>query len=326
MAPELQDKTQETYDHKAVKNMADLVAENIRLLQAGKEVNSVIHTDIEDLDVDFGGLRMGELVIVGGRPAMGKTQMLVNLALTISKTMPLLFITLDLSEYLLTNRFISFVSNVPTNDISQNKLSEEQKEKLATLDQEFAQRKLFVYEGINNSITTITSYCLNQIRENGVKVIVLDYLQLITYPPHRKFRDQEIGYICMELKNIAKEHNVCIIVASQLSRSVEQRWGIEGKYPLLSDLRDSGSIEQLADKVLFIHRPEYYKIFEDERGNNLRGVVEIIVAKNRNGRTGDFKMRRDDLFTNLQSEKKDFSFPPDRLMELDSHIELKTPF
>ena len=123
----------------------------------------------------------------------------------------------------------------------------------------------------------------------GVKIIVIDYLQLMTGPPElRGMREQEVSAISRSLKAIAKELNVPVIALSQMNRSVETRGG--NKRPQLSDLRESGAIEQDADLVLFIHRPEYYGIVQDESGNSLTGIAELIVAKHRNGAVGDVRL------------------------------------
>ena len=303
---------------KDAKNIAGLVAENMHQLKGETHQNVVITTGFDDFDTRFGGFRLGEFVVIGGRPAMGKTQFLVNLSLHISTTLPVLYLTMDLSEFLLTNRFIASVSEIPTCNILQHDLSKEQKSILSKIGNKFTKRKLFICDSGNNSVETLKAFCRKQVQENGIQVIVVDYLQLITSYNHRKYRELEVSYISRELKNMAKEYNVCVIASSQLSRGVEYRGGIEGKRPHLSDLRESGAIEQDADKVLFIHRPEYYGILLDENGNDLRNLAEIIVAKNRNGRLGDFYLSRDNNFTNFRNyiPKKEFTFSSDRLLEL----------
>lgn len=295
---------QQIYTEKKAKGLAELVAENLRQLNEGVGENAVIKTGFEDFDTAFGGFRLGEFVVIGGRPGMGKTQLLINLSLNISISIPVLYITLDLSESLLTNRFIASISGIPAHDIILERINEGQKDKLASLEHEFNRRHLFIYESNSNSIATLKTYCQHQIEMNEVKVIIFDYLQLISHYKYHKFREQEVSHICMELKSIAKRNNVCIITSSQLSRSVENRLGSVGKHPLLSDLKDSGMIEQSADKVLFMHRPEYYKILEDDKGNCLKGVVEIIMAKNRIGAIGHIRLIKDDYFVNLQSVKR----------------------
>ena len=306
------------------KNIVDLVAESIYQLNEETHQNSFIKSGFNDFDELFGGLRLGEFVVVGGRPAMGKTQFLINVTLHISATVPVLFVTLDLSELLLTSRFIASVTEIPTNYILRHRLNEQQKTKLSTIGNVFEKRQLLIYDYCNISIAELKTICQKQIQEKGVKVIIVDYLQLMSSSKYPDNRANEMGYISRELKNIAKEYHVCVIASSQLNRGVENRFGLNNKRPQLSDLRESGAIEQDADKVLFINRPEYYGYIEDEVGDSLKCLAEIIVAKNRNGPLGEFQLVRDNDFTNFRNLKNDFKFSSSRLDELEEEIE--TPF
>lgn len=138
------------------------------------------------------------------------------------------------------------------------------------------------------SIFELRTKARRLVREKQVKVIMIDYLQLMNASGVRfGSRQEEVAKISQSLKGLAKELDIPVIALSQLSRAVEQREGLEGKRPQLSDLRESGAIEQDADMVLFVHRPEYYGIKEDEKGNDLRGKAQIIIAKHRKGATGD---------------------------------------
>lgn len=303
------------------KNITELVEESICIINEETGLKDVVTTGFEEFDTSFGGFRLGELVVVGGRPAMGKTQFLVNLALHISQTNPVLYVTLDLSELSLTSRFMSTVSGIATSDILQKNLDKEQKNRLSTIAHEFTKRQLFIHDCCNCSVAVFKAHCQKLVQEYGVQVIIVDYLQLMTSHQHRH-RELEVSYISRELKNMAKAFHICIIASSQLSRALETRYGMEGKRPQLSDLRESGAIEQDADKVLFIHRPEYYGITEDAQGHKLTHQVEIIVAKNRNGRMGAFWLERDNDFTTLRNIKTALTFSPDRLRELDTD----TPF
>jgi replicative DNA helicase len=144
------------------------------------------------------------------------------------------------------------------------------------------------------------------VREHGVKILIIDYLQLMNASGMAfGSREQEVSMISRSLKGLAKELNIPIIALSQLNRGVENRQGAEGKRPQLADLRESGAIEQDADMVCFIHRPEYYKITEDERGNSLIGLAEIIVAKHRNGATGDVRLRFKSEFAKFMNVDED---------------------
>ena len=300
------------------KSISNLVAENLNLLRNGRSSENVIKSGFQDFDKLFGGFSLGEFVVIGGRPAMGKTQLLVNLALNISTTRPILYFTFDLSQFLLTNRFISSLSTISAHKILQQNLTQEEKNILMAVESKFNQYQLYINDSCNNSISNFASHCKKQIEENGVKVIFVDYLQMMSSNKYRNNRELEISHISRELKSIAKDYNVCIIAASQLSRAVEMRGGI--KHPHLSDLRESGAIEQDADKVLFIYRPEYYGLTLDEDGNNTEGLTELILAKNRNGSLGTTKLQRSSNFTNyrdFEGYNNEFTFSKNRLNEID---------
>lgn len=301
------------------KNIADLVSENIHLLQAESHQGNAIKTGFTEFDSMFGGFRLGEFVVIGGRPSMGKTQLLVNLSLNISETTPVLYFTFDLSEFLLTSRFISSLSGIAVHKILQHELTYEQKTNLTSIAKEFSKHKILVNDSCNSSFATIKSICQKQIQESGVKVIMVDYLQMMSSNKYLNNRELEISYISRELKNIAKDLNVCVIASSQLSRAVESR--IVSKRPKLSDLRESGAIEQDADKVIFIYRPEYYGLECDEDGNSTAGLTELILAKNRNGSLGTVRLLHDANFTNYRNFdgfKNEFTFSQSRLEELEN--------
>lgn len=303
---------------KESKSIIDLVSENLTQLKEGSHKSNTIKTGFTDFDKLFGGFGLGEFIVIGGRPSMGKTQLLVNLSLNISVESSLLYFTFDLSEFLLTSRFISSFSGIALDKILQHELTDEQKSKLAAISNQFSKHKIFVNDSCNNSFTALKAHCQKQIEENGVKVIIVDYLQMMSSNKYRNNREAEISLISRELKNIAKDFNVCVIATSQLSRAIEFRTG--SRHPILSDLRESGAIEQNADKVIFIYRPEYYGLDCDEEGNSTVGLTEIILAKNKSGSLGTVKLLRDTDFTNYRDfddYKKDFTFSKSRLDEID---------
>jgi len=309
------------------KSIAELVADNIRRIQENENQSHVIKSGFDSFDNLFGGFGLGELVVIGARPSMGKTQLLVNLALNISSSTPVLYFTFDLSASLLTHRFISALTGIAVNNLLQQKLTDEQKERLSTLEATFANHKILVNDSCNNAIPTFKSLCEKQIKENGVKVIVVDYLQMMSSSRFVDSRDLEISYIIRELKSLAKDFNVCVIATSQLNRAVELRGG--DKRPQLSDLRESGAIEQDADKVLFIYRPEYYGFMQDEYGNSTQGLVELIVAKNRTGHLGSIYFKRNatlSAYEPYDEPQHQFNFSPNRLDELKENTDPSPPF
>ena len=295
------------YADEDAKNIIDLVAENLYRLGGEMYSKSVVKTGFNRFDTALGGFLLGEFVVIGARPSVGKTQFLVNLSLNISLTVPVLYVTLDLSDFSLTQRFMACVSGIAVHNILRHGINEEQTHRLSG---ELAKRRLFIYSRSNGAVDELRAYCQKQIRENGIKVIVVDYLQLLATYNQRKYnRDFELSYICRELKNMAKENNICIIASSQLSRAVESR---NEPSPQLSDLRESGAIEQDADMVLFLHRPDYPRLNDFEKLN----AVSLTVAKNRNGILDTFELLRDDNFTRFQDAENKFTFSTNRLNEL----------
>jgi len=250
----------------------------------------------------FGGFVPGEYVVIGGRPSMGKTQLLVNMALNISVSAPVLFFSSDLSALLLSSRFLSCASGIAVDKILHNKLTDEQRAGLSLLVKEMIGHKILVNDDCGNSIAALRAECLAQIKASGVKVIMVDYLQMMSSGVFHKSRDHEIGHLSREFKNIAKDLNICVIVISQLNRSVEHRGGF--KRPWLSDLRDSGAIEQDADKVIFLYRPEYYTLDFDEYNNPTTGLTEVIMAKNRLGSIGTIKLIANESLTGYRDDKR----------------------
>lgn len=301
------------------RSLSALVSENIKQMRGNKREGDAVKSGFTEFDNLFGGFSPGELVVIGARPSMGKTQLLVNLALNISASAPVLYFTFDLSEFLLTNRFISAISGIAVGRVLNGKFNDEEHEKLASLESRLAEHQIFVNDSCNDSASALRAHCQRLIEEHGVKVILVDYLQMMGSSKYRNNREFEIGLICRELKNIARDFNVCVIATSQLSRAVELRGG--AKYPQLSDLRESGSIEQDADKVIFIYRPEYYGISCDEAGNDTAGLMELVLAKNRNGALGTVKLQRNENFTafyDFDPSRLDFNFSQSRLDELNA--------
>ncbi len=257
--------------------------------------SKVIKSGFNNFDEFFGGFEMGELVVVGGRPSMGKTQWLVNLAQNMSKVCPVAFISYDLSALILTYRFISCATGIPIDRLLEGNLPGDESARLEALPQLFDTGNIFIADGPPKSLSALRAHCLSLVSDHQVKVIVIDYLQAIEYFTGSDDREEQIALFTRELKNIVRTFNVCLIVASQLNRSVEKRGG--HRRPLLTDLRESGVIEQAADKVILLYRPEYYDILEDQDGNKTQHKLELIMAKNTNGPVGSVFLKRDEYFT-----------------------------
>ena len=250
---------------------------------------------------------------------MGKTSLLVNMALNISRHNPVLYFSFDLPDELLSLRFISQLAEIPLINLLHNTISEADKEKVRDVESAITKCNIHINTGNPNSMALFKSKCEEHIRENGVKLIIVDYLQLMNLSGNRNnSREAEVASVCRQLKNIAKDNNVCMLVSSQLSRAVEYRGG--DKKPQLSDLRESGAIEEFADKVFFLYRAEYYGFTEDEQGNSLLGMADLFLAKNRHGKLANMQLLFDkDLtcFKDLEYLKRDFKFNSTRLDELE---------
>lgn len=299
-------------------SLMNLVEENIQFIQSDAANKQLIQTGYEDLDEQFGGFGLGEFIVVGGRPGMGKTQFLIQMAIEMSKENPVLFFTYDLSPFHLSNRFMSSVSDISIEKLLFGQLNDTEQNELNNKSNTFTNNQIFINDSCNSSITDLRSLIQQHVNENDVKIIMIDYIQLFSARKTRYNRDLEIAYITRELKNIAKDFNVCVIASSQLSRSVEMRGG--DKRPQLSDLRESGAIEQDADKVIFIYRPEYYGLLQDESGFSTIGLVDIILEKNRNGKTGTIQLIRKPTLTGFlkfEGHRNHFEFDSNRLNEIN---------
>ena len=188
----------ENHNEKEVISITELVTENLRQLREKTFQNDIVETGFRDLDNVIGGFLPGEFVVIGGRPAIGKTTFLVDLSLNISKTVPLLYITLELSDKQITNRFIASLSEIPVYPTKQQIMTSVEWERINSIDREFSDHQLFILDNRNNDIPILKMHCEKQIREKGVKVIVIDYLQLASSYQHRKYRELEVSYVCRE--------------------------------------------------------------------------------------------------------------------------------
>jgi replicative DNA helicase len=259
----------------------------------------------------------GEFVILGGRPSMGKSQFLVNLAMNFSLQVPVLFVSYDQSRSALISRMIANVTEIDTSLIAQGDLSPMEQNIVGSKEEQFRFRKLFVTDTISSSVSTLKQICEKHIEKDGVQVIIVDYLQMLGAERFKFNREMEVAFACRTLKDLARNSNALVLVASQLSRSVEMRGG--DRRPILSDLRESGAIEQDADKVLFIYRPEYYGFTQDEYGYDVEGQVEVFLAKNRSGKLGSFKLIRNRNYTKLMSYSdplQSFTISKERLNDI----------
>ncbi len=274
-----------------------------------KEGLSGLQTGFNDLDKMTSGWQNSDLVIIAARPAMGKTAFVLSMAknMAMNYNTPVAVFSLEMSNVQLVNRLIVNTCEIPGEKIKSGQLESHEWEQLMVKIKDLYDVPLFIDDTPSLSVFELRTKARRLVREHGVKMIIIDYLQLMNASGMTfGSREQEVSTISRSLKGLAKELNIPIIALSQLNRSVESRQG-DGKRPQLSDLRESGAIEQDADMVCFIHRPEYYKITEDEKGNSLIGLAEIIIAKHRNGAVGDVRLRFKGEFARFQNVDDDTS-------------------
>ena len=255
---------------------------------------SGLSSGFHQLDKMTSGWQNSDLIIIAARPAMGKTAFVLSMAknMAVNFKIPVALFSLEMSNVQLVNRLIVNVCEIPGEKIKSGQLAPYEWGQLDYKIKELYDAPLYVDDTPSLSVFELRTKARRLVREHGVQIIIIDYLQLMN-ASGMSFgsRQEEVSTISRSLKGLAKELNIPIIALSQLNRGVENREGVDGKRPQLSDLRESGAIEQDADMVCFIHRPEYYKIYADEKGNDLHGMAEIIIAKHRNGAVGDVLLR-----------------------------------
>ena len=255
------------------------------------------------------------------RPAMGKTAFVLSMAknMAVDYNQPVAVFSLEMSNLQLVNRLISNVCSLDGKKIKSGQLTQPEWENLMTRTRSLSTAPLYIDYTPSLSIFELRTKARRMVREHGVKIIIIDYLQLMN-ATGMKFgsREQEVSTISRNLKQLAKELEIPIIALSQLNRSVETRAADDklGKRPQLSDLRESGAIEQDADIVCFIHRPEYYtKSSVDAEGNNIKGVAEFIVAKHRSGATETVNLRFVSQFARFENDDDNYNLTSETTYE-----------
>lgn len=258
---------------------------------------SGVGSGLRDLDFITGGWQAPDVIIIAARPGMGKTAMVVTVArnAVIEYGKPTAIFSLEMSSLQIYNRIVAGEAEINSYEI-QKGLNEHTMQHIDSRMMRFQDAPLFIDDTAALSVFELRTKCRKLKHDHNIGLIVIDYLQLMTCDTNGKSnREGEISFISRSIKQLAKELDVPIIVLSQLSRSVEQRGG--SKIPMLSDLRESGSIEQDADIVIFPYRPEYYGINEDAMGRSTLGQAHLIIAKNRNGKLDTVECKYIDYMT-----------------------------
>ncbi len=270
-----------------------------------------VPTGFVDLDRLTSGWQSSDLIIVAARPGMGKTSFTLALAKNAAMDFekPVALFSLEMSNVQLVQRLISLEAEIPGSKMRNGNLEDYEWQQLHSAIEKMSEVPIFIDDTPGINIFELRAKCRRLKMQHDIQLVVIDYLQLMSGKSDNKNgnREQEISAISRALKGLAKELNIPVIALSQLSRAVESRGG--SKKPMLSDLRESGAIEQDADIVSFIYRPEYYGILEDEEGNSLKGTAEIIVAKHRNGALETVKLKWVDTFAKFDNlDDSDYDF------------------
>ncbi len=260
-----------------------------------------IATGFTDLDYRTAGMQPSDLVLIAARPSMGKTAFALNIAqyVAFKQNKPVVIFSLEMSKEQLINRMFSLESSVDAQKLRTGQLNDNDWERLIESAGIIGRSPLMIDDTASISVSELRSKCRKLKLENDLSMVIIDYLQLMTAPGHSDSRQQEISDISRSLKALARELNVPVLALSQLSRAVEQR---PDHRPMLSDLRESGAIEQDADVVMFIYRDDYYNHDSDKKG-----ISEIIIAKQRNGPIGTVELAwlpEYTKFANLERPKR----------------------
>jgi replicative DNA helicase len=256
---------------------------------------SGISTGFVDLDQLTAGLQNSELIIIAARPSVGKTAFALNLArhVVVEERLPAFFVSLEQSRIELAERLLCCQSHVNSQSLRKGRVSSDDMEKLIDAGGLLSKAKLFIDDTAGQGMLRIAASARRLKLREHIKIVIIDYLQLIDPDNRRDPRQEQVAGISRRLKHLARELQLPVVALAQLNRGTEDR---QGHKPRLSDLRESGSIEQDADTVMLLHRPDYYAggdqefTSEEPRPRMDQGVVEVIVAKQRNGPIGDFKL------------------------------------
>jgi replicative DNA helicase len=267
--------------------------QSIEELKNKKDGLSGVPSGFSKLDRVTSGWQKSDLIIIAGRPGMGKTALALTMArnIAINHKTPIGIFSLEMSSDQLVNRLISSESEIPSGKLRKGNLEEYEFVQLHEKIRDLAEAPIYIDDTPGLSVFELRAKARRLVKNHGVQIIIVDYLQLMTAGGNKSGnREQEISTISRSLKGIAKELKIPVIALSQVNRGVESRTSTS-KRPILADLRESGAIEQDADIVTFIYRPEYYKIYEWENSDDSRGQAEIIIAKHRNGSLENIRLK-----------------------------------
>ena len=275
----------------------------------GDDASDGVATGFTDLDHTTGGMRNSELIIIAGRPSMGKTAFAMNIAehAAIDSHVPTLFVSLEMSALELADRLLCSRARIDGNKMRNGTIDNDERTKIIAATGEISQAPLYIDDSPSRTMTEIASAARRLKRRSNLGLIVIDYLQLIEPDNARDPRQEQVARMARRLKGMARELKIPVICLSQLNRQAEAK---ESPYPKLSHLRESGAIEQDADVVMFVHREEVYlqekmAQMSEEQLKDIKGIADIIVAKQRNGPTGTTKLCWFSKFTTFANKAAD---------------------
>lgn len=289
-----------TSDFESIQDIVIKALETIEISAKNRGSVTGVSTGFYELDYKTAGLQKSDLILLAARPSMGKTALALNIAehAILKENVSTAFFSLEMSRLQLVNRLLSMNSKVEAGSIRTGNLNDNEWASLVESARLLGGAKLYIDDTPGISISELRSKCRKLKMEHDLGLIIIDYLQLMTAGKRVESRQQEISEISRSLKAVAREINCPILALSQLSRAVEQR---PDKRPMLSDLRESGAIEQDADVVMFIYRDEYYNHDSEDKG-----VAEVIIGKQRNGPTGTIKLAAQLEYTRFKNlERKE---------------------
>jgi replicative DNA helicase len=290
---------------KTIVSMQELVKRaTVQLEKAFNNKSAItgIATGFKQLDYMTSGLQPGELIIVAARPSMGKTAFTLNLAAHVAMRLhkPVMFFSLEMGADQLVQRLLGAEARVDLSNLKKGMIKNEDWSMLAEASGRLSEASLYIDETPSISVTEMRNKCRRQMHETGLSMVIVDYLQLMQGPPGYDNKATEVGEISKGLKTLARELSIPVIALSQLNRGVESR---TDKRPMMSDLRESGAIEQDADIIAFLYREEYY--LRDKTPEDKIGIAEIILAKHRNGPVGSIELRFFNNITRFENLDRD---------------------
>ncbi len=287
-----------------IKELLWTTMERIDARNAAGESITGVSSGFKDLDELTTGFQKSDLVIIAARPSMGKTAFVLNIAqnAALDHNTPVAFFSLEMSKDQLVQRLLTSEARVDAQRLRKGRLQDEDFVRLGRAAGLLSHAPIWIDDTPGLSLLEMRAKSRRLVKDEGIRMVIVDYLQLMQGPSEMENRQQEISYISRSLKGLARELDVPVVALSQLSRAPEQRTG-ENKRPQLSDLRESGAIEQDADVVMFIYRPEVYEQpgTTDKDGNSIEGRAEIIIGKQRNGPIGKVDLYFNKAFTRFES-------------------------